>query len=120
VNGLSGSGVYTVVISAASSTTTTTTPVTSGTSGPVIKAGALTGVAGRALSGAIGITDATSKTIMVNISGAPLGMMFVANGTTISVVWAAPVAGSYSLRLTATDGNGASASAVIPVTISSR
>ncbi|NGZ83368.1 S53 family peptidase [Duganella aceris] len=120
VNGLSGSGVYTVVISAASSTTTTTTPVTSGTSGPVIKAGALTGVAGRALSGAIGITDATSKTIMVNISGAPLGMMFVANGTTISVVWAAPVAGSYSLRLTATDGNGANASAVIPVTISSR
>jgi subtilase family serine protease len=119
VNGLTGSGVYTVVVASAS-TTTTTTPVTSGASGPVIKAGALTAVAGRTLSGTISITDATSKTIKVNISGAPLGMMFSANGTTISVLWASPVTGSYQLKLVATDGNGASSSATIPVTITAR
>lgn len=123
VNALSGSGLYTVVVASASSTTTTTTPTTpvsTGASGPVIKAGALTGVAGRTLSGSIGITGATSNSIKVSISGAPLGMMFGANGSTISVVWASPVAGSYQLKLVATDGNGASASATIPVTISGR
>jgi len=118
VNGLNGSGVYTVVVAAASSTTTT--PGTSGTSGPVIKAAALTGVAGRVLTGSIGITDATSKTITINISGAPLGMMFIANGTTISVIWASPVTGSYQLKLVAKDGNGATSSVTMPVTINAR
>lgn len=120
VNGLSGSGVYTIVIAAASTsgTTTTTGTTTTGTAGPVIKATTLTGVAGRALSGSISIADATSKTITVTLSGAPLGMMFTPNGTTIAVSWAKPVTGSYQVKLTAKDGNGVSASATIPVTIS--
>jgi hypothetical protein len=123
VNGLSGSGVYSVVIAAAASSgtsgTTTTTTNTAG-GGPVIKASALTGVASRALSGTISISDATSKTVSVNISGAPLGMSFQVSGMQIVVSWAAPKVGSYTLKLVATDGNGASAAATIPVTISAR
>lgn len=118
VNGLSGAGVVTVVI--ASATSTTTTPVTSSGSGPVIKATTLTGVAGRSLSGTIAITDATSKSITLSIGGAPLGMTFAASGTTISVTWAKPVTGTYALKLVATDGNGAAATATIPVVITAR
>ncbi|HWW72787.1 MAG TPA: peptidase S53, partial [Duganella sp.] len=94
--------------------------VTAGTGGPVIKATALTGVAGRALTGSVGITDTGSKSIAVGISGAPLGMMFAASGSTISVLWASPVTGSYQLKLVATNGNGASSTVTIPVTITAR
>src|SRR5450830_1305055 len=112
--GLTGQGVYTVVIAAASTTTTTTT-TTSG-SGPVIKASSMAGVAGRALSGTITITDSTSKSLTVSISGAPLGMNFQVNGMQIVASWASPQTGSYTLKVVATDGNGASSALSVPVT----
>ncbi|HEX7987121.1 MAG TPA: putative Ig domain-containing protein [Duganella sp.] len=117
VNGLSGSGVYTVVIAAAGTITTT---VNAGTGGPVFKATALTGVAGRPLSGSFSITDAGSKSMAVSISGAPLGMMFAASGGTISMLWASPVTGSYQLKVVATNGSGVSSTVTIPVTITAR
>lgn len=117
--GLSGQGVYTVTIAAATSTTTTTTTTTAG-SGPVIKATTMSGVAGRALSGTISITDATSKSISVSISGAPLGMSFQVSGMQIVANWASPQTGSYTLKVVATDGNGASASLSVPVTVNAR
>ncbi|TFW16873.1 peptidase S53 [Duganella callida] len=116
--GLGGQGVYTVVVAAA--TGTTTTPVSTSGSGPVITASALSGTTSSALSGAIRITDATSNTISVSISGAPLGMMFQASGTQLLVSWAAPKAGAYTLKLVATDGNGATSTANVPVTIAAR
>jgi len=119
VNGLSGSGVITVVIAAASSSTTTTTTTTA-SGGPVIKASAMTGVANRVLSGTISISDATSKSVSVSISGAPLGMTFQVNGMQITATWAAPKVGSYTLKVVATDSNGASAAASIPVTVTAR
>lgn len=118
VNGLSGSGSYSVAIAAAAGTATT--PAPSGSGGPVINASAINGIAGRALAGSFSITPANSKSISVSISGAPLGMMFSANGTTISIAWASPLTGSYALKLVAVDGNGASASATIPITITAR
>lgn len=120
--GLSGQGVYTVTIAAATTTTTgtTTTTTTAAGSGPVIKATTMSGVAGRALSGTISITDATSKSISVSISGAPLGMSFQVSGMQIVANWASPQTGSYTLKVVATDGNGASASASIPVTVNAR
>jgi subtilase family serine protease len=118
--GLSGQGVYTVTIAAATSTTTTTTTTTTAGSGPVIKATTMSGVAGRALSGAISITDATSKSISVSISGAPLGMSFQVSGMQIIANWASPQTGSYTLKVVATDGNGASAALSVPVTVSAR
>ncbi|MYN27273.1 S53 family peptidase [Duganella levis] len=117
--GLSGQGVYTVTIAAATSTTTTTTTTTAG-SGPVIKATTMSGVAGRALSGTISISDATSKSISVSISGAPLGMSFQVSGMQIVANWASPQTGSYTLKVVATDGNGASASLSVPVTVNAR
>ncbi|MRX11483.1 peptidase S53 [Pseudoduganella sp. FT25W] len=122
--GLSGQGVYTVVIAAASTTTTGTTGTgTTGTAtggGPVIKASAITGVAGRALSGTISISDATSKSVSVSISGAPLGMSFQVSGMQIVASWASPQTGSYPLKVVATDGNGASAQVTVPVTVTAR
>jgi subtilase family serine protease len=117
--GLSGQGVYTVVIAAASSTGTNTGTTASG-SGPVIKATSMTGVAGRALSGTITITDNTSKSVMVSISGAPLGMTFQVSGMQIVASWASPQTGSYTLKVVATDGNGASAALSVPVTVNAR
>ncbi|MYM26378.1 peptidase S53 [Duganella sp. FT135W] len=117
VNGLSGQGVYSVVIAAGSTTTTTTK--TSSTP-PVITATALTGVAGRPLVGAIGVKVSTSGNVTLSISGAPLGMMFTVSGMNVVVTWAAPVTGSYTLKLTATDSSGASSAASIPVTITAR
>lgn len=116
VNGLSGSGVYSVVIASSSSGTTTTTKSTP----PVITASALGGVAGKALTGTIGVKVGTSGTVTLNISGAPLGMSFSASGLNVLVSWPSPVAGSYTLKLTATDSAGASSTASIPVTISKR
>ena len=117
VNGLSGSGVYNVVIAAASTTTTTTTTKSTP---PVITASALTGVAGKPLSGTIGIKVSASGGVSLNISGVPLGMSFSASGLNVAVSWPSPVAGSYTLKLTATDSAGASTTASIPVTISKR
>ncbi|MYM69665.1 peptidase S53 [Pseudoduganella sp. FT55W] len=115
--GLSGQGVYTVVIAAASTTATTTKP---SATPPVITATALSGVAGKALSGTIGVKVSNSGAVSLAISGAPLGMMFTASGMNVVVSWASPVTGSYTLKLTATDSTGASATASIPVTIKAR
>jgi len=88
--------------------------------GPVIAAAAMTGVAGKSLSGAIAISDATSNSLSVTISGVPAGMKFVVSGLTFQVTWLSPVTGSYALNVRVVDGNGAAASAVIPVTITAR
>jgi subtilase family serine protease len=118
VNGLSGSGVYNVVISAAGTTTTTPTPAKS--TPPVITATTLTGVAGKALTGTIGVKVSVSGGVSLNISGVPLGMSFSASGLNVLVSWPSPVAGNYTLKMTATDSAGASTTASIPVIIAKR
>ncbi|NVM79056.1 hypothetical protein FHW83_004893 [Duganella sp. SG902] len=118
VNGLSGQGVYSVVVAAAGGTTTTTTKASS--TPPVITASALSGVVGKALSGSIAVKVSNSGAVSLSISGAPLGMSFSASGMNVVVAWPSPVAGSYTLKVTATDGAGVSATASIPVTIAKR
>jgi hypothetical protein len=103
--GLSGQGVYTVKIV---------------TAGPVISAAAMTGVAGKPLTGTINISDSGASTLSVSISGAPLGMGFSVKGMTITVSWPTPVAGSYSLKVSATDSAGLSAQVSLPVTVSAK
>ena len=103
--GLSGQGVYTVRIAAA---------------GPVITAAAMSGVVGKALSGTISIADATSNSLSISISGVPLGMTFAVSGYTINAKWSYPVAGSYNLKVVATDANGLSATTTIPVTVAAK
>jgi hypothetical protein len=111
--GLSGQAVYTVKISAVTSST-------SGAVGPVITAAAITGVAGRPLTGLIGIVDTGVSSLSISISGAPLGMMFQTSGTNVIPYWNAPVQGSYQLKVVVIDSAGRSAQATVAVTVAAR
>jgi hypothetical protein len=102
MTGLSGQGIYTVTISAA---------------GPVITATPITGVAGHAVSNTINITDASSNSVSLAISGVPSGVTFSPSGAKITMNWANPVTGSYSLQISATDSAGLSAKSTLPITI---
>ncbi|MDO9352990.1 MAG: hypothetical protein Q7T55_04815, partial [Solirubrobacteraceae bacterium] len=88
--------------------------------GPVISAAPLTGVAGKPFSGSIGLSAPGATSLSVSIAGAPLGMGFGFNGSAITMAWANPVAGAYTLNLVATDSAGLSARASVPITISAR
>ncbi|CBJ50500.1 S53 family peptidase [Ralstonia solanacearum] len=105
--GLSGSGVLTV-------------QVTTATKGPVISVAPINGVAGKAVSGVVGISDASASYITVNIRGVPAGMTLQPSGQGILLNWANPVAGTYTLVFTAIDSNNLSAQANLVVTISAR
>lgn len=103
--GLTGQGVYTVKIV---------------TAGPVITAPAITGVAGKPLSGTISIADPGATSLSVSISGAPLGMFFSVSGMNFTAYWASPVTGSYTLSITVVDAAGLSAKATVPVTVNAK
>lgn len=100
--GLSGQGVYTVVIT---------------TGGPTITAPAMTGVAGKSLTGTITLADPGVSSLSVQIAGVPLGMMFSVSGLTVTAHWPSPVTGRYTLTVNVIDSHGASAKATVPVTI---
>jgi Putative Ig domain len=107
--GLSGQGVYTVQIAGLTSNT-----------GPSITAAAMTGVAGKALSGKITLAAPGATSLQISISGVPMGMAFSASGLTLTATWPVPVTGSYSLKLTVVDSAGKTATAAIPVTIKAK
>lgn len=103
--GLSGQGVVTVKIAA---------------SGPTITAAAITGVAGKPVSGTIAISAPGATSLSLSISGVPMGMTFSVSGLTFTAYWANPVAGSYSLKVVVVDSAGQSATALVPVTIAAK
>jgi hypothetical protein len=103
--GLAGNGTYTITIAPA---------------GPVIKTTPMVGVAGKPLSGTITISDATSTSVSITISGIPMGMTFSVSGSVITASWAKPVTGNYTLQIQARDANGKTASATLPVTVSAQ
>lgn len=107
--GLSGQGVYTVQIAGLASAT-----------GPSITAPAMTGVAGKALSGKITIAAPGASSLQISIAGVPMGMAFSISGLTLTATWPKPVTGSYTLKLTVVDSNGKTASASVPVTITAK
>lgn len=97
--GLKGQGTYTVTIAAASA--------------PVVTGGSITGKVGTALSFAVAVSNANPVTYA--LSGAPAGMAIGSSGV---VSWAAPVAGSYSVTVTAKDSKtGLSGQGVFKITI---
>lgn len=102
--GLSGRGTYSVVIA-------------SNATGPTISAPAMTGVAGKALTGTISFADAGASGLSVQISGVPLGMTFAPSGASLLAQWADPVLGNYALTIQVVDSNGATATATVPITI---
>lgn len=101
--GLTGQGTITVQIAAATSLSISAAPIK--------------GVAGKALSGSIAIAAPGASSVSITISGVPLGMMFTPSGTNLSVSWASPVKGSYSLAVSVKDSLGRTASATVPVTV---
>ena len=103
VTGLSGKGVYTVTI----------TPLLP----PTITASALSGTAGKPLTGTIKVSDPNGYAFAVSISGVPLGMSFAVSGQTITLSWAKPVAGNYNLSITVINSAGGRAQATMPITI---
>ncbi|RUP23491.1 MAG: peptidase S53 [Curvibacter sp.] len=105
--GLSGQAVYTVKIAA--STTTS--------GGLSVNAPAITGTAGKAVSGTITITDSGVSWVSVSISGAPLGMSFSMTGLTVTAKWPTPVVGSYTLTIVVADSAGRKVQVQMPVTI---
>jgi len=102
----SGTGVISVQIAAS------TTPA-----GPLITASPVSGSAGRALTGFIGITDQGARSISVSIKGAPSGMGFGVSGQGIVFYWNRPVKGTYTLVITATDNNRLSSQASMLITV---
>ena len=103
--GLSGKGTYTVQI-------------TSG--GLTITAPAMVGVVGKLLTGTIAISAPAGTSFSVSISGVPWGMGFSISGTTITALWAAPVAGSYQLTVVAKDSAGRTTQALVPITVNAK
>jgi len=85
--------------------------------GPQISASAMTGSHTKAFSGSFTVTDATSSTLKVTVSGMPSGMTLSGSAGTVTLSWAKPVAGSYKLSISVVDGNGAQATASVGLTI---
>ncbi|WP_316669441.1 putative Ig domain-containing protein [Ralstonia psammae] len=85
--------------------------------GPAITATPINGVAGNSVSGTIGIMDPGARDVYVRIQGAPAGMTFGVSGQGILVSWVRPVAGVYTLLITAVDSSGFGTQATLPVRI---
>lgn len=85
---------------------------------PVVPGGSLTINAGKSLSVPLGITQqaasGVSSTLSYALSGAPAGMSVNSSGV---LQWAAPVKGSYSITVTATNSAGVSASGIYVLTV---
>jgi subtilase family serine protease len=114
-------GTYTVTIIATDPATglsgKATTTLTVPPAGPVVAATSLTGVAGEAFKGSVTITDASSTSVSVTVSGVPSGMNISSSTGVLTFAWAAPVTGSYTLHLTVTDSKNLTGSGSIPLVI---
>ncbi|MFZ6678764.1 putative Ig domain-containing protein [Undibacterium sp. Tian12W] len=100
--GLSGQAVITISVAA---------------SGLSITAPAITGSAGKALTGNISISAPGATSLSISITGAPLGLGFAMSGLNIALNWTSPVKGSYTMVVTVTDSLGRKATANVPITI---
>ncbi len=106
-SGLTGKGVITVVIAAAAAP-------------PVITAAAITGTAGKALSGVITVTSPSGSAMSVQISGVPGGVGFSASGASLLLNWPSPIAGTYALAITATDTAGSTSSGTVSIVVNAK
>ncbi len=100
--GLTGAGVYTITIAAKPA--------------PAVTGANINGTVGTALSFAVTVNAPDAVTY--SLSGAPAGLAISSSGV---VTWAKPVAGTYSVTVTAKDSvTGLSGSGLFTVTISSQ
>lgn len=87
---------------------------------PTITASALTGAAGKALTGSITVSSPSASALSIGIGGIPAGMSFSANGPTLTLAWPKPVTGKYLLTITAKDSAGLTTQAVMTITIAAK
>ncbi|CAN5192073.1 hypothetical protein BH11PSE9_BH11PSE9_09690 [soil metagenome] len=87
---------------------------------PTLTAPALTGVAGKALTGSVTVSSASGSALSIGIAGVPAGVTFSANGQVLTLYWAKPVTGKYSLAITAKDAAGLTTQVAMPVTINAK
>lgn len=80
---------------------------------PVVPGGTLSARVGTAFSAATGVTGPSGVAIRYTLAGQPAGLTISGAGV---LSWPAPVAGSYSIRVTATNAGG-SASGVYALTV---
>ena len=85
--------------------------------GPDISFTPITGQNGMPLNAFVCISDPGAQRINIDISGAPAGMSYSASGPGIMLRWRRPVAGSYSLVITARDSQGLSKQVTVPVKV---
>lgn len=89
--------------------------------GPQITASSLVGTVGKKLTGSISFADSTSNSLSITISAVPSGMSLTSasNSPVVNVTWVSPVKGSYTLLVSAKDGNGLTGTLKVPVVIAS-
>lgn len=107
VNGLTGQGTYTVSIAAPALP-------------PVITASTFKGVAGKPLTGTLSFSDPTGLAMTVAITGMPSGFRIAQSGATLTLTWASPVTGNYTMSVKATDTAGRSSSLAVPITVTAK
>ena len=81
---------------------------------PTLPAAAFSGKVGTAFAGTIAGTGNNGWTLSYAMKGAPTGLTLTSTGM---LAWAAPVAGQYSLAVTASDGAGTSTTTVFTLSI---
>ncbi|MBC3907454.1 S53 family peptidase [Undibacterium umbellatum] len=88
--------------------------------GMSINAPPMVGVAGKSMTGNISITAPGASSVSVSIAGAPLGLSFSMSGLNITSSWAKPVAGSFTMKITANDNAGRTAVARMLINIAAK
>jgi len=99
--------------------TPTPTPVPKAQA-PIISTSALTGVAGKALTGSFTVSDPAALAMAITISGVPSGMKLSISGSTLLISWASPVTGKYTLSVSALNAAGLTSTGSVPVTINAK
>lgn len=84
---------------------------------PVIQPGSLTGRVGVALVASVPISNPDANGLRLNVTGMPAGLRIALDPSGLTLSWANPVKGRWTLAVTATNGSNLSARASIPVTI---
>ncbi len=121
LTGLGTPNVSALLTALSGASTTTAAPVAAPKlQAPVITTTPLTGLAGKPLSGSFSVADPAGYAMSVSITGVPAGMKLSLSGTTVTISWASPATGKYTLNVTAQSSAGLASQATLPVTINAK
>ncbi len=84
---------------------------------PVVHVTPVTGQVGRPLSALVSVSNPDANGLRVTVAGAPAGLRVAVDSSGITLTWASPVRGRWTLGVIATNGANLTARASIPLTI---